>query len=151
MFLIFLDDRLFTHYHSSLSECLSHLVNAIYNVMKSKFFLEFGEHWEWGWYKRAYIAALQQAKFYPRRQAAAATAGTTTCTAVAAVHEPQYTRYCNGPHTHITHTHTDTPVRKAAKFWWHFSWHSPYSFDSPSPCPKPQFYWNWCCLCVPIC
>ncbi len=30
------DDRLFAHYHASLSECLSHLVNAIYNVIKSK-------------------------------------------------------------------------------------------------------------------
>ena len=33
---LFSDDRLFTQYHPSLSECLSHLVNAIYNVMKSK-------------------------------------------------------------------------------------------------------------------
>ena len=46
----------------------------------------------WGWYKRAYIAALQQAKFYPPWQAAAAAAGSTSSIAAAAVHELQNTR-----------------------------------------------------------
>ena len=49
-----------------------------------------------GWYKKANIAALQQAKFYPHRQAAAATAGSTSCTAAATnLNEalPQYTSW----------------------------------------------------------
>ena len=47
-----------------------------------------------GWYKMANIAALLQAKFYPHRQAAAATAGSTSCIAAATnLNEalPQYT------------------------------------------------------------
>ena len=48
---------------------------------------------QWGWYKRAYIAALRQAKFYPGWQAAAATAGSTSSIAAAAVHKQQYTSW----------------------------------------------------------
>ena len=46
-----------------------------------------------GCYRRAYIAALRQAKFYPPRQAAAAVAGSTSSIEAAAVHELQNTSW----------------------------------------------------------
>ena len=46
----------------------------------------------WGWYKRAPIAALRQAKFYPPRQAAALQQALLRRRSTqAAVHKPHYT------------------------------------------------------------
>ena len=47
-----------------------------------------------GWYKRAYIVVLGQAKFYPPWQAAAAAAGSTSSIVAAAVHELECSLSC---------------------------------------------------------